>query len=140
MSKLLVLLLLSLLIASCSGSKELQLGQTSQDPCRDQTTIKDSREFTGETVENFIIYQQGDKVYASMDVRTHCNAQIAFATEIPKDQIILRLRNANNASSDCVCITRVTTSISNISKGTYSVLVMAPAGNKLLAQQNLTVN
>jgi hypothetical protein len=140
MSKLLVLLLLSLLIASCSGSKELQLGQTSQDPCRDQTTITDSREFTGETVENFTIYQQADKVYASMDVRTHCNAQIAFATETPKGQLILRLSNANNSASDCVCITKVTTSISNLSKGTYNVLVMAPTGNKLLAQQNLTVN
>ena len=140
MNKLLVLLLLSLLLASCSGSKELQLGQISQDPCRDQTTIKDAREFVWETVENFTIYQQSDKVYASMDVRTHCNAQIAFTTESSKGQLILRLSNSNNTASDCVCKTKVTTSISNLSKGTYSVLVLGAVGNRLLAQQSLTVN
>ena len=140
MSKLLALLLLSLLLASCSGSKELQLGQTTQDPCREQTTIKDAKEFVWETVENFTISQQSDKVYASMDVRTYCNAQIAFTTETPKGQLILRLINANKGFSDCVCKTKVTTSISNLSKGTYNVLLMGATGNKLLAQQTLTVN
>ena len=135
-----VLLLLSFLIISCSGSKELQLGQTIQGPCQNQTTIKDPREFVIETVENFTVYQQGNIVYAAMDVRTHCNGQIAFSTESSEGQIILRLKNVNSSPSDCVCITKVMTPISNVNKGTYNVLVMIPGTNQLLAQQNITVN
>ena len=95
MRNLLALIFTSLLFAACSGSSALQQGQLSQGACFNQTTVNDQREFIGETVENLSVYQNGSTVYASMDVRTHCNAQLAFSTETPKGKLIFKLWKNN---------------------------------------------
>ena len=140
MRNIIILLFASLLLASCAGSKALELGQTQQGACTNQTTLTDQREYIGETVDNFTIYQQGTVVTATMDVRTRCTATLSFTPEVSKGKLVLRLANTNPQISTCVCVTRVTVPISNLEKGVYSVLVMAPGGNSLLAQQTLTVN
>ncbi len=140
MKKYLLVFVIPFLISACSSSKQLEFSSLNQTPCRDQMEIKTQGEFTGETADNFTIYQQGDLVFASMDVRTTCNSRIAFDAEKKGEEIHLKLRNAGGSSSQsCVCTTSVTTSLKNVDSGTYKVLVTNERGNQILAQGSITV-
>lgn len=134
-----LLLFSALLFTACSGSKELQMGRVEQDPCRNETQLKDQKEFTGETVENLTVYQQGDNIYASMDVRTLCNSRLTFEPKQDKQMIVLRVKNNNSGSADCACISKVTTSFSNPGKGDYTVRIMNEKGDMLLAEQQASI-
>jgi hypothetical protein len=137
--KYILLLLTALVFIGCSGSKEIEFGSLNQDPCKNEVKLNSPGEFVGETVENLTVYQQGDQVYASMEVRTYCNARINFDVERNENEIRLKLFNEGAQSGDCVCIMNVTTSMKNIDEGTYNVLVTNRAGNQLLATKNVTV-
>jgi len=137
--KYVLLLLTALIFTACSGSKELEFGSLNQNPCKNETKLNNPAEFTGETVENLAVYQQGDQVFASMDVRTYCNAKIAFDAERNEKQIRLKIRNEGQQSGDCVCITTVTTSLKNVGEGTYDIMITNRNGNQLLSQKSITV-
>jgi hypothetical protein len=137
--KYILLLFAALIIAGCSGSKELEFASLNQDPCKNEVKLNNPNEFVGETVENLTVYQQGDQVFASMEVRTYCNARINYDVERNEKEIRLKLFNEGVQSGDCVCIINVTTSLKNVEEGTYNVLVTNRTGNQLLASRNLTV-
>ncbi len=130
----------SLLLAACSSSKEeVKLGSLDQKPCRNEKQLNTTDEFNGETADNLVVFKQGKAVYASMDIRTYCNAKISFDIERNGDRIKLKVKN-NNASMDkCVCFTNVTTSIENLEPGSYTVLVTNAAGDQLLTQGSIQV-
>jgi major membrane immunogen (membrane-anchored lipoprotein) len=130
----------SLLLGACSSSKEeIKLGSLDQKPCRSEKQLNSADEFTGETADNLVLFQQGNLVYASMDIRTYCNAKISFDIQKEGDRIKLRVKNNNIATDKCVCFTNVTTSIENLQPGSYTVLVTNAAGNQLLTQRSLQV-
>ena len=128
-----------LFLAGCSATKEIESASLTQAPCRSETEIKDPNEFVSETAENLLVYQQGDLLFASMDVRTYCNARITFDVERKDERLMLKLRNSNSATDDCVCITNVTASLKNVESGDYTVMVTNASGNQLLAQTAASV-
>lgn len=130
----------SLLFSACSSSKEeIKLGSLDQKPCRSEKQLNTSDEFTGETADNLVLFQQSGLIYASMDIRTYCNAKISFDVQKEGDRIKLKVKNNNTATDKCVCFTNVTTSIENLQPGSYTVLVTNAAGNQLLAQGSIQV-
>lgn len=130
----------SLLLSACSSSKEeIKLGSLDQKPCRSEKQLNTTDEFTGETADNLVLFQQSSLVYASMDIRTFCNAKISFDVQKDGDRIKLKVRNNNTATDKCVCFTNVTTSIENLQPGYYTVLVTNAAGNQLLTQGSIQV-
>ncbi len=134
------LLVSSLLFAACSSSKEeIKLGSLDQKPCRSEKQLNSTDEFTGETADNLVLFQQSKLVYASMDIRTYCNAKISFGFERNGDRIKLKVKNNNTATDKCVCFTNVTTSIENLEPGSYTVLVTNGAGDQLLTQGSIQV-
>ena len=135
-----IAIVFSLLIAACSSSKEeIKLGSLDQKPCRNEKQLNTTDEFNGETADNLVVFQQSNAVYASMDIRTYCNAKISFDIERNGDKIKLKVKN-NNASTDkCVCFTNVTTSIENLEPGSYTVLITNGAGDQLLTQGSIQV-
>jgi hypothetical protein len=137
MRNLYIVLFSSILLYACAGSKDVQLGSVNQEPCRQQSDVTEKNVFTGESVENLNVFQQGSAVYASMDVRTECNSNVAFDMERNDDQIKLKIRNASS-NAECVCIKKVTTSIANLEEGDYKVTV-TNAANQLLAQGQISV-
>lgn len=139
MRYLFLLMFSALLFAACSGAKEMQMGRVEQDPCRNETQLKDQREFTGETIENLNVYQQGDNIYATMDIRSLCNARFTFEPKVDKEMIVLRLKNNNSGSADCACISKVTTSFSSPGKGDYTVRIMNENGDMLLGEQRTSI-
>lgn len=139
MRNIFYLLFLALFFAACSGSKEIQMGQLNQDPCKNETQIKDQKTFTGETVDNLSVYQQGDNIFATMDVRTTCDAKLSFEPKSEKGLIILKLKNNTLGTANCACISKVTTSFSNPGKGDYKVRIMSANGDLLLAEQSASI-
>jgi hypothetical protein len=137
--KTVLILLTALVLIGCSGSKELEFASLNQDPCKNEVKLNNPNEFVGETVENLTVYQQGDQVYAAMEVRTYCNARINFDVEQVEKEIRLKLFNEGAQSGDCVCIVNVSTSLKNVEEGTYNVLVTNRSGNQLLATRTVTV-
>lgn len=128
-----------LLLSACSTSKEIETASLNQMPCRNETQLNDQKEFIGETAENLNVYQQGELVFATMDVRTYCNGKITFDVERKDQQLFLKLRNSSGMTDDCVCIANVTTSFKNIEPGDYTVLVTNETGNQLLQQTTATI-
>ena len=140
MKNIITLFISAILIAGCAGSSDLEYASLNQEPCRSETEIDNPQSFVSETAENFIVYQQGDNVYLSMDVRTYCNSKITF--EDPKldgERIMIRMRNAGPTEDNCVCFKNVTTSIKNIEEGTYNFMILGKSGNQLLVQKTFTV-
>lgn len=135
-----IVIISSLLLSACSSSKEeIKLGSLDQKPCRSEKQLNTTDEFTGETADNLVLFQQSNLVYASMDIRTYCNAKISFDVQKDGDRIKLRVKNNNSAKDKCVCFTNVTTSIENLQPGSYTVLVTNAAGNQLLTQGSIQV-
>ena len=135
-----ILLVSSLLFAACSSSKEgISLGSLDQKPCRSEKQLNSANEFTGETADNLVLFQQSKLVYASMDIRTYCNAKISFDVEKNGDRIKLKVKNNNSATDNCVCFSNVTTAIQNLEPGTYTILVTNSAGDQLLTQGSIQV-
>ncbi len=136
--KYLYLIITAFLLSACAGSK-IEFSSLNQDPCKNETKLNNPGEFLGETVENLTVYQQGDQLYASMQVRTYCTARINFDVDKGETLIRLKLFNAGPAAGDCVCLTNVTTSLKNVEEGTYNVQITNKDGNRLLAQTSVTV-
>lgn len=139
MKKLYFVFAAAFLFSACSSSKKLELTSLDQKPCRSEVQLTDKNEFIGETAENLTLFQQGSLVYASMDLRAYCNAKISFDVEKDGDRIKLKVKNNNSASDDCVCISNVTTSVKNLTAGTYNFLITNSDGTQLLAQESLNV-
>jgi hypothetical protein len=137
MRNLFIIIFSAVMLFGCASSKVAQLGTVSEEPCRNKSDVSDKNVFTGESVENLNVFQQGSSVYATMDVRTTCNSNVAFDMEHEKDQIKLKIRNSGS-NADCVCIKKVTTSIANLEAGTYQVTVLN-ANNQLLQQTQVIV-
>lgn len=135
----LVLFTAAVLFSACSATKEIETASLNQMPCRNETPLDDPKEFVAETVENLSVYQQGELVFASMDVRTYCNANIVFDVERKDQQIMLKMRNASNNTDNCVCIASVTTSLKNIESGDYTFVVTNNTGYQLLSQTSASV-
>lgn len=135
-----IIIVSSLFLSACSSSKqEIKLGTLDQKPCRSEKQLNTTDEFTGETADNLVLFQQSSLVYASMDIRTYCNAKISFDVQKDGDRIKLRVKNNNTATDKCVCFSNVTTSIENLDPGSYTVLVTNAAGNQLLTQGSIQV-
>ncbi len=139
MKNLLLLALLALTFSACSGSKAIVFNSLVQSPCKEQTKLNNSSEFTGETVSNLLVYQQSDILYASMDVRTYSNARITFTIEKKENQLRMKLQNANNTKDNFVCIINVATSLKNVAPGSYEIMILNSTGNQLLATKRITV-
>jgi hypothetical protein len=140
MKNLYMVLLSAFIFAACSSSKqEIKLGSLDQKPCRNEKQLNTANEFTGETADNLVLYQQSSQVYASVDVRTYCNAKISFDVQKDGDRIKLKVKNNNTSIDKCVCFTNVTTSIENLEPGSYTVLITNGAGDQLLTQGTIEV-
>jgi hypothetical protein len=137
MRNFIVLALAALFLSACAGSKEIEFTSLNQAPCKDQIEMKTADEFVSETAENLTVYQQGKIIYAAMDIRTYCNARITFDLEADQNIIKLKVRNASTQKDNCICITNVTTSFTNVEPGSYKVFVTNAAGNQLLAESDL---
>jgi hypothetical protein len=136
--KYFLLFITAVILTGCSSSK-VELGSLNQDPCKNEVKLNNPKEFVGETVENLTVYQQGEQIMASMDVRTYCNSNINFDIDKTEKQIKLKLFNEGPQSSDCVCIKTVTTAINNIDEGSYDLIVTNRAGDQLLATKPVNV-
>jgi len=134
-----IILFSALLLSACSGAKDIVMGRVDQDPCKNETQLKDQREFVGETVDNLNVYQQGENVYATMDVRTLCNSRISFEPKVVDKTIMLMVKNNNSGTSTCACVTKVTTTFSSPGSGSYNVRIMSQRGDMLLAEQSATI-
>ncbi|MEO8399867.1 MAG: hypothetical protein ABI550_08655 [Ignavibacteriaceae bacterium] len=128
-----------LLIAGCASTKEMETTSIKQSDCRNETTIKDSKEFVSETGDNLSVYQEGDLVYASVDIKTYCNAQISFDTEVKDNELRLKLKNTSGLKDTCVCIKNVSATLKNVAPKDYKIFVTNQAGNQLLTQTTFTV-
>jgi hypothetical protein len=137
--KYFILFILSIILIGCSGSKELELTSINQQPCRNETTLNNPNEFVGETAENMMVYQQGNQVIVSADVRAYCNSRISFEVERDSELITLRLLNNNSMTDKCVCYTNVSTSIVNLKGGRYTILLTDRTGRTVLSQQEVSV-
>lgn len=138
MRNLFIVLLSSVLIYACSGTKDAMLGTLSQEPCRNESKITEENVFTGESVENLKVFQQGSNIYAVMDVRTTCNTKLAADLGKKEGQFRLKLINTSNQTADCVCISTVSVPITDVEEGNYKVTVVN-SQNQLLAQQDIWV-
>ncbi len=139
MRYLLIVLFTGLLVSACSSTKDIETASLNQTECRDEMEITDPKIFTGETADNLQVYQQGGLVFATVDVRTYCNARITYDVEKRSGELRLKVKRNGSFSDNCVCITNVTTSLKNIEAGSYNVMVMNSGGNQILAQTNFTV-
>jgi hypothetical protein len=137
--KNLFLLIAAFGFISCSASEEIQFNSLDQRECRSEMQISDQNQFLGETAENLTLYQQGNLIFASMDVRMLCNAKITFDIERNESRIKLKMKNSSASNDDCTCISNVTTSFKNLEAGTYTVMITNSAGSQLLAQSDITV-
>ncbi|HZW40145.1 MAG TPA: hypothetical protein VFF33_12675 [Ignavibacteriaceae bacterium] len=133
-----ILFLSACLFAACSGSKNVETQNVQQAPCTNQTKNTNNK-FLGETVENFRVVQQGDMVYAEMDVNTTCDAKIGFNVDQKSKEVRLKLNKTGSTAGDCLCKIHVTTNIANLDNGDYDFLVTDNTGYKMLAEQKTTV-
>ncbi len=132
-------LLSSLIIAGCSSSKMVSMDPVMYDPCTEQTNLTSNDVFTGETVNNVAIDQQGAVVFLTMDVRTYCNSQLTSEMKENEKQITLMLSNSNTATDNCVCIKKARTSFRDMAPGTYTLKITDKTGYKLLDQKTITI-
>lgn len=139
MRYLAILLFTSLILSACSGSKNIEVTQVNLEPCKNEVKLNDQNPFYGETVDNFLAYQQGDAVQFTMDVRTYCKTGLTVVTDKQENVIKLKLNNTGQNNSDCTCTVKLSSSMKNLKEGSYTVMVTDISGSKLLAQQQLTV-
>jgi|GEM_PF-2084615 len=139
----LTILISSLLILGCGGSKEAQLemklGNFNVSDCKNVTNISDPAEFMGETADNLIVTGLSKSLAVSFDVRTRCNAQLAADIEQEGSNIKIKLRNMQTQTVDCICFITITTSAINVAPGNYNVMITNSAGNQLLANKTVSV-
>jgi hypothetical protein len=109
------------------------------DPCTEQANLTSKDVFTGETVNNVAIDQQGSVVFLTMDVRTYCNSQLTSEMKQSESQVTLMLSNSNTATDDCVCIKKARTSFRDMAPGTYTLKITDKTGYKLLDQKTITI-
>lgn len=140
MRNLFILLFSALLLSACSSSKDFQVGGLTQEPCKSETQITNPNQFLGETVENLRLVPSGNTVTAYMDVRTYCNSNLSISGSVKGKELRLMLKNENTAQDDCFCKKTISTTLTNVEKGTFDVLVTNSSGSQLLAQESLTVN
>jgi hypothetical protein len=134
-----VVILAAILFSACSSTKQIERVSINQAPCANEEQITDPKTFTGETADNLQVYQQGDVFFATMNVRTYCNAKIDVNVEVSGDQLRLKLNRTEQGDNTCVCNINVTTSYKNIEPGNYTVMVMNAAGSQVLAQQDILI-
>ena len=140
MQKFIICISLSFLLAACGTTRTIEFASLNQTPCKDEITIGNPKEFTGETVNELKLFQQEKILFASMAVKTYCTGKIIFSAEIKNSQIKLFLQNSSRLKEDCVCTIIVTVSLKNIEPGDYSIMVLNEKGDKLLAASKVTVN
>ena len=137
------LMLLSILLIGCAGSKEakleMKLGSLNVSDCSNSTTLSNPAEFMGETADNLVVSSLTKALSLSFDVRTRCNAQLTAELETDGSNIKIKLRNLQPQTSDCVCFVKVTTSVLDVAAGNYHVMVTNSDGTQLLANQRVTV-
>ena len=139
MKYLLTVLVSSLLFAACSGGKMVSMDPVRFDPCTEQADLTANNVFTGETVDNVIIDQQGGLVYVTMDVRSYCNSQLSMEMKQSENQIILMVKNSNTAEDNCVCVKKARTAFRDLEPGTYDLRITDQTGHKLLDQKSITI-
>lgn len=132
-----LLLLFAILLAGCAGQKEVQknvqLGASFVTPCQNETQLNNPNEFLGETVDNLNASQQGNVLAVSFKVRTRCTAQLEALIEKKENKIILKLKNKELQVVQCACYKDFSTTVENLSPGTYEVMVLNADGSQLLA-------
>lgn len=139
MKYFILVLFSSLIIAGCSSSKMVSMDPVTYDPCTEQANLTSKDVFTGETVNNVAIDQQGSVVFLTMDVRTYCNSQLTSEMKQSESQVTLMLSNSNTATDDCVCIKKARTSFRDMAPGTYTLKITDKTGYKLLDQKTITI-
>ena len=150
MKYLIILFLSSVMFLACSNPKVAKLTSVEQDQCQNEQEIVNKENFAGMTVEGLIFDIKKDAatddpevtknvVIAAMQVRSYCNAKIAFDIDEEYNEIFLRLRNANDQEDDCVCEKQVRVEITDLVPATYNVKVTDATGRQLLADGQFTV-
>ncbi len=139
MKYLLTILLSSLLFAACSSSKMISMDPAQFDPCTEQSDLTSTDVFTGETVDNVVLNQQGGLVYVTMDVHTYCNSALNMEMQQKENQIMLMVSNTNTATDNCVCVMKGRTAFRDLAPGTYDLKIMDKTGHKLLHQDSITI-
>ncbi len=134
-----IILFSSLLFAACSSSKVVTMDPVRYDPCTQQTDLTSSDVFTGETVDNVVVDQQGGIVFVTMDVRTYCNSTLNTEMKQNENQITLMVSNTNAGTDNCVCVKKANTSLRDLASGDYTLRITDKTGYKLLDQKSFTI-
>ncbi len=134
MRGILLLIICSLLLASCGGIKQVELSSLSQTPCKNEEALGDTAKFNGTVVDSLKGYMQEDVFYISMTVRTYCTSKITFNAERKGSLIKLFLTSSPAVKGNCTCLMYVTTSLKNIEPGDYKIMVVNEKGDKTLAE------
>ncbi|MDP4115471.1 MAG: hypothetical protein Q8903_05020 [Bacteroidota bacterium] len=138
MRYIIVLFTFGLLFTACS-SKVAEISMINQEPCKEQLKLDAQNKFYGETVNNFTLNNQSGVILANMDVRTYCDAKLAFKIDKQDKVVKIKVMNTNSSRPDCVCLLNVQTAIKNLPSGDYSFMVTNEGGDKLLAEQKLSI-
>lgn len=139
MKYLLTILLSSILFAACSSSKVAMMDPVQVDPCTNSSGLTDGDVFTGETVDNVVLNQQGALVYLTMDVHTYCNAALSVEMQQKENQIVLMISNTNTATDNTVGIMKTRTALRDLAPGTYDLKITDKTGYKLLHKDVVTI-
>ncbi len=132
-----IVLFSALFFAACSSTKLMELSNTSQEPCKSQTSIENASDFADETGGNLIFDHQGEAVFATMDITTYCNAALDVKLKQDGNNINLIVQNTSNNKDTCSCVKRLRTKLYNIAPGTYDVKVTNSKG-QLITTGNFT--
>jgi hypothetical protein len=109
------------------------------DACAQQTDLTSENTYTGETVDNVMLDQQGKLVYVTMDVRTYCNSELSIEMKQSENKIMLMLSNSNTATDNCVCIKKARTALRDLAAGTYDLRITDKTGYRMLDQKTITI-
>jgi uncharacterized protein YcfL len=139
MKYFLTILLSSLLFAACSSSKMISMDPAQFDPCTGQSDLTTGDVFTGETVDNVVLNQQGGLVYVTMDVHTYCNAALTMEMQQKENQVTLMVSNTNTAADNSVGVIKARTAFRDLAPGTYDLKITDKTGHKLLHQESITI-
>lgn len=135
MKKLIPAALILILIAGCSGPKEIVKSPANVGACSGETKINPG-EFYGETVNKLDVYQAGKTVNISFEVKTTCNSKLDYDLQVAGQEVKIKLKNLETQSSDCVCYKSFSLNLDDaLKEGTYTFSVTNAAGYQLLSQK-----
>ena len=135
-----LLLILSGIINSCSGTIEIPYNSVEQKPCFDEKTLLNIENFPGILVDSLSASQSQNLISVSMIIKTYCGAQMTFNIEKNEDRINLHLYNANHETDNCVCPRKLSVSFNKTEPGFYNLILTNLSGTQLFGQLGININ